>query len=58
MCFGYSNVYFGYVRNLIQLGRVEIMADGWEIVRKVVRFNLVFDKIKIRYLVSRCVKVI
>lgn len=53
MCFGYSNVYFGYVRNLIQLGRVEIMADGWEIVRKVIRFYLVFGEIKIRYLVSR-----
>lgn len=35
MCLGYSNVHFGHARNLIQPGRAETMADGWETARKV-----------------------
>ncbi|XP_052704619.1 allantoicase-like isoform X1 [Crassostrea angulata] len=34
MCLGYSNVHFGHARNLIQPGRAETMADGWETARK------------------------
>ncbi|KAK3094641.1 hypothetical protein FSP39_004317 [Pinctada imbricata] len=34
MCIGYSNVHFGHARNLIQPGRSETMADGWETARK------------------------
>jgi allantoicase len=35
ICVGYSNVHFGHARNLIQPGRAETMADGWETARKV-----------------------
>ena len=35
MCIGYSDAHFGQPRNLIQPGRAEIMADGWETARKV-----------------------
>lgn len=52
MCLGYSNVHFGHARNLIQPGRAETMADGWETARKVARSNSVFDKIKTRHSVS------
>lgn len=58
MCLGYSNVHFGHARNLIQPGRAETMADGWETARKVARSNSVIDKIKTRHSVSRCVKAI
>lgn len=34
ICVGYSNVHFGHARNLIQPGRAETMADGWETARK------------------------
>lgn len=34
-CIGYSNVHFGHARNLIQPGKAETMADGWETARKV-----------------------
>lgn len=56
MCLGYSNVHFGHARNLIQPGRAETMADGWETARKVARSNSVFDKSG--HSVSRCVKAI
>lgn len=35
ICVGYSDVHFGHARNLIQPGRAETMADGWETARKV-----------------------
>ncbi|KAJ8316816.1 hypothetical protein KUTeg_004720 [Tegillarca granosa] len=35
ICIGYSNVHFGHARNLIQPGRSETMADGWETARKI-----------------------
>ena len=35
MCIGYSDAHFGHPRNLIQPGRAETMADGWETARKV-----------------------
>lgn len=53
MCLGYSNVHFGHARNLIQPGRAETMADGWETARKVARSNSVFGEIKTRHSVSR-----
>lgn len=53
MCLGYSNVHFGHARNLIQPGRAETMADGWETARKVTRSYSVFDEIKTRHSVSR-----
>ncbi|XP_063434625.1 allantoicase-like [Mytilus trossulus] len=34
ICVGYSDVHFGHARNLIQPGRAETMADGWETARK------------------------
>jgi allantoicase len=34
-CIGYSNVHFGHARNLIQPGKADTMADGWETARKV-----------------------
>lgn len=37
MCIGYSDAHFGQPRNLIQPGRAEIMADGWETARKATR---------------------
>lgn len=37
ICIGYSDVHFGHARNLIQPGRAETMADGWETARKVTR---------------------
>lgn len=35
MCVGYSDVHYGHARNLIQPGRADVMADGWETARKV-----------------------
>ena len=35
MCIGYSDAHYGHPRNLIQPGRAETMADGWETARKV-----------------------
>ncbi|KAL5016030.1 hypothetical protein ScPMuIL_005619 [Solemya velum] len=34
MCVGYSDVHYGHARNLIQPGRADVMADGWETARK------------------------
>lgn len=53
MCLGYSNVHFGHARNLIQPGRAETMADGWETARKVARSHSVYGEIKTRHQVSR-----
>ena len=40
MCIGYTDAHFGHPRNLIQLGRAETMADGWETARKVSFFKI------------------
>lgn len=43
ICVGYSDVHFGHARNLIQPGRAETMADGWETARKVGTFIYFFN---------------